>query len=792
MNVSRRWLEAFLRRPLDASDLAEKLAMLGAPVDAVEPIGAELADFVVGQVTELKAHPNADKLRVATVDDGTGTLHNVVCGAPNVMVSGRYPFARLGTKMPGGMVVEKRKLRGEPSEGMLCSSRELGLGDDHDGLLTLSSDVAPGTSLLEVLQLGDDRLVVDVSPNRGDLLCHKGIARELAVAYGIGYRLPALEGEVEVDLPTPTRFAAEAIVGGVKLAIADRVGCRRFLGAVVREVQVGASPDWLRDRLASAGVRSINNVVDATNYVMLELGQPMHAYDAATLHGPAVVVRAALAGEMLVTLDGVERKVPAGALVIADADRVIGIAGVMGGRDTEVTNGTTTLFLECASFDAARVRSTRTAVGLSTDASHRFERGVDRWGAVDAFRRCLRLIVSLTGGSVNDEAVDCFPAPDHPPRVSLRPSRVAQVLGITLPWAELERQLVAMGATIVSKPDDGRIAVDVPGWRSDVVSEIDLIEEIARLHGYARIPDDLRPFRPGQLRDAAAWTAGVRIRLGLAAIGLSEVQTMPLVGDGGEHGPRLLNPLSTELAFLRSALQPSLVRMVEANWAMQTANVRLFEVGTVFSQRQPGAEPVETLRAAFAVTGARAPLHWTDGGKSRRYDRWDAKALFEHLVDLAHPTATVQVQDDHWVARRSDGTPVGECGLLQSDAPAWAGPLFGGEVTVAVEPVAQAGYLPLPTHPAVLRDLALLVPLGRSVAEVAALLRQRGGRHHLESVAVLDEFRAATLPAGMRSVMMRLVFRAADRTLVDTEVEQTIGRLLNSLERELDVTLRTT
>lgn len=792
MNVSRRWLEAFLRRPLDASDVAERLAMLGAPVDAIEPIGAELAGFVVGQVTSLKSHPNADKLRVATVDDGTGTLHNVVCGAPNVIVGGKYPFARLGTVMPGGMVVEKRKLRGEPSEGMLCSSRELGLGNDHDGLLTLSSEAVPGASLLEVLQLGDDRLVVDVTPNRGDLLSHKGIARELAIAYGIPYRLPTFEGEGDVDLPMPTRFGAEAVVSGVKLTIADRAGCRRFLAAVVRGVRVGDSPAWLRDRLASVGVRSINNVVDATNYVMLELGQPMHAYDAATLHGPAVIARAAHPGETLVTLDGIQRSLPEGALVIADADRAIGLAGVMGGRDTEVTDGTTTLFLECAAFDAARVRSARTGVGLSTEASHRFERGVDRWGAVDAFRRCLRLIASLTGGVVDAEAVDCFPAPDHPPRISLRPARVAQVLGITLPWTELEKQLVAMGATVVSKPDDGRIAVDVPGWRSDVVGEIDLIEEIARLHGYGKIPDGLRQFRPGLLADAAEWTAGVRVRLGLAAAGLSEVQTMPLVGDGGEHGPRLLNPQSAELAFLRSALRPSLIHVVESNWAMHNADIRLFEVGTVFSRSQPGAEPIEALHAAFVITGARAPLHWTDGGKPQRFDRWDAKALFGRLVDLAHPTATVQVEDDRWVARRADGTPVGECGRLASDAPAWAAPLFGGEVTVSLEPTARPGYQPMPTYPAVPRDLALLVPLERSVAEVTALLQQRGGRHYLESVAVLDEFRATTLPPGSRSAMIRLVFRATDRTLTDTEVESAVGRLLTSLERELAVILRST
>jgi phenylalanyl-tRNA synthetase beta chain len=368
---------------------------------------------------------------------------------------------------------------------------------------------------------------------------------------------------------------------------------------------------------------------------------------------------------------------------------------------------------------------------------------------------------------------------------------VAQVLGVSLSWNEIEKQLVAIGATVVSKPDDGRIAVDVPGWRSDITSEIDLIEEVARLHGYDSIPDDLRQFRPGLQVDATAWTHAASIRLGLAAAGLSEVQTLPLVGDGGEGGPRLLNPLSAELAFLRSALRPSLVAAVEANWAMQTPDIRLFEVGTVFARSQPGIEPVEAMHAAFVVTGARAPLHWTDGGKARRYDSWDALALFERLVALAHPGASVQVEAGRWVARRADGTLAGECGPLDADAPAWAAPLFGGEVTVAIEPAARKPYRPLPIYPAVPRDLALLLPQDRTVAEVTALLGQRGQRHHLESVAVLDEFRSPTLPSGKRSVMIRVVFRAADRTLTDTEVEQAVGRLLSSLERELDVTLRT-
>jgi phenylalanyl-tRNA synthetase beta chain len=415
MNISRRWLEAFLRQPIDAREAASTLGMLGAPVDAIEPLAEHLAPFVVGRVLSVRQHPDADKLRVTTVDDGSGTIWNVVCGAPNVEAGKSYPFARLGTTMPGGLVIERRKLRGEASEGMLCSARELGLGDDHGGLLTLDTDAAPGTPLVEVLGLDDERLVVDVTPNRPDLLGHKGVARELAAAWKLPMRLPAIPDEVDLDVPPPDRFGDEAVVGGIRVAITDRNGCGRFLAATLRGVRVGPSPAWLRERLEACGLSSINNVVDVTNYVMLELNQPMHAYDAATLRGPAIVVRPARVGETLVTLDGTTRNVPEGALLIADAERAIGVAGVMGGLDTEVTDATTDLLLECAWFAPSRVRAAKRALNLSTDASHRFERGTDRWGAVDAFRRAIRLLVTVAGGTL-EAAVDLHPAPTHPPR----------------------------------------------------------------------------------------------------------------------------------------------------------------------------------------------------------------------------------------------------------------------------------------------------------------------------------------------------------------------------------------
>ncbi len=789
MKISREWLEGFLRRPLQSADVSARLGMLGAPVDGIESLGGDLSPFVVGLVTEVRPHPNADKLRVTSVDDGTGTLSQVVCGAPNVTAGHKYPFARLGTVMPGGLVIEKRKLRGEASEGMLCSARELGLGQEHDGILTLETDAAPGTPLLEIMDAPDERLDVDVTPNRPDLMCHKGVARELAHAYGIAYRLPEIPELVEIDLPPPVRYGDEAIVGGVRLAIADS-GCGRFLGATIRGVKIGPSPAWLVRRLEGAGVRSINNVVDVTNYVMLELNQPMHAYDAATLRGPAVIVRAAREGEALVTLDGVTRKLAAGTLVIADAERVIGIAGVMGGEETEVSGTTTDLFLECAWFEPSRVRSARRAANLSTDASQRFERGTDRWGAVDAFRRAIRIVLTVAGGAVDNATVDCFPAPSFPPRIFLRPSRVSQVLGVALPWIEIEKQLVALGATVVSKPDDGRMAVDVPGWRPDIQTEIDLVEEIARLYGYDKIPTDLRGFRPGARQDDAAWGAMARIRLGLASQGLSEVMTLPMVATGGPGAPRLLNPLSADHSVLRDALLPSLVGEIEANWALHTADIRLFEVGTIFAKGEPGGRPTEALQAGFVVTGARAPMHWSDGGKPALWDRWDARALFERLVALANPSAAVQVEEGGWVARLGDGTVVGHCRQLSADAPPWAAPLFGGEVAVAMTPAPVVPFVPVPAYPAATRDLALLLPMGTAVEQVTALLMQRGQRHELRSVTVVDEYRGKNLPEGRRSVAIRLVFRASDRTLTDAEVEQGLGRLMTSLERELDVTLR--
>ncbi|HEX6644415.1 MAG TPA: phenylalanine--tRNA ligase subunit beta, partial [Gemmatimonadales bacterium] len=755
MNVSRRWLEAFLRRPLDARDVATRLAMLGAPVDAIEPLHAGLAGIVVALVDDVRPHPNADRLRVCTVNAGGAAPLNVVCGAANVTAGKKYPFAPVGSTIPGrppkkpSLTLDRRKIRGEVSEGMLCSLEELGFEPKDDGIWELATDAAPGTPLLEALELADDRLLVDVTANRPDLLGHKGIARELAASYGVPFRLPPIPGAVDIDILASRRVAelrngerAETTTGGVRVAIEDADGCARFHGVVLRDVRVAPSPEWLVRRLEAAGVRSINNVVDATNCVMLEFAQPMHAYDVARLRGPAVVARRGRDGERVVTLDGVERAVSSDMTVIADDGGVIGIGGVMGGRDSEVDDRTTDVFLECAWFEPARIRRTRKALGISTDASYRFERGVDLWNAGEPFRRCIELVLTLAGGVIAEAPVDLWPRITHPPRIFLRTARVAQVLGVELSLHEIERHLVSIGATVVSKPEDGRIAVDVPGWRPDLRSEIDLVEEVARRHGYDAFPSDLRPFRVGAAADAPVVGATERVRGRLIREGLLEAMTLPMVPAEGD-GIRVANPVSEDQAMLRSALLPGLVRQAELNWSRRERDVRLFEIGAAFLPGSEGSLPHESQRVAGVLSGARAPEHWS--GAPPDLDLWDLKATFESAVAAAAPGATIEPDGEGWVARSADGRAIGHAVPLQADAPPWAGPLFGFEVEMHDAAVPPPRFAARPATPAAERDVTLLVPDGIAAGAIVRVL-SNGGVPVLESVRIVNAYRGERVP----------------------------------------------
>jgi phenylalanyl-tRNA synthetase beta chain len=811
MKVSFRWLREIAPGLQGSPDeLAKRLAALGAPVESIERLAEGLEDIVVARVREVRAHPNADRLRVCEVDDGSG-VRSVVCGAPNVVAGGVYPFAPVGATLPGGTTIGRAKLRGEVSEGMLCSERELGLGHGAQGLMTLSEGLAPGIRLVEALALDDSRLDVEVTSNRPDLLSHEGIARELAPGGHASLVLPGFPGEesaavAAVESLELRRDSREASSGRTSVRIEAPELCARYLGLVVRGVRVGPSPPWLQNRLRAAGARPINNVVDATNFVLLELGQPLHAFDLDRLEGHSVVVREARAGETLRTLDGVSRVLVPGMLAICDSARPAAVAGVMGGADSEVTDATRDLLLECAHFTPGPIRATRKALGMTTDASYRFERGVDPEGMARAMHRVARLIVATAGGTLEGPILDCAPRPFSRATVSLRPARVERLLGVPVRSAEIRSLLEPLGFDIEER--SGALAVQVPGFRSfDVKREVDLVEEIARRKGFDAFPEALRPFRPSAVPDHPLFALEDRLRDRLVGLGLREAQT-PAFAPASEGEVELVNPISAEEGFLRTSLVPGLVRRLEHNLARGVRDVRLFEIGTVFRRGGRGELPVEETRVAAVLHGDRRPPHWSDAGGSP-LDLWDLKGVLARVAETAHgsdvevgPVASApEVDSIRYVApeaalaaRDRGGRALGVGGRLVAggaDLPPWASEVWIVEVALPAAPAPESppSYLPLPSHPGVERDLALLVPAGVSVGALLGFVRGRGGEW-LRDIGVFDVYRDDKMGAGERSVAIRLQFRAHDRTLTDAEVEEAVRRIVHDLGEELHVGVR--
>jgi len=787
MDVSYRWLKALAPGIQGtAREVADRLAMLGAPVDEVVDLGAGLGDVLIARVDAVRPHPNADKLRICTVTAGKGEPLQVVCGAPNVEAGRFYPFAPIGASLPGGVQIREAKLRGETSQGMLCSARELGLGRDHAGLMTLAGDHPPGTRFREALGLDDWRLVVDVTPNRGELLSHVGIARELAPGGVDDIDLPPFPGGAKVRFPCKSA-RREGDCGPVHVEIEDVDGCPRYMGAIVRGVKVAPSPEWLATRLRAVGQRPINNVVDATNYVLQELGQPLHAFDLSRLEGGELVIRRAAADETLRTLDGVDRALLESDLVIADARRAVALGGVMGGENSEVTDATTDLFLECALFDPGTVRKTARRLGLSTDASYRFERGVDPEGQPEALARALELIVAVAGGKVA-AAIDVDPRPFDRPAVAVRPERVGRILGTPVEAEEIKRLLEPLGFEVKkSQP----VRVIVPGYRYDVRTEIDVIEEIARRRGYGTFPDTLLPFRPSAVPEDPGVAVERRLRAVLVRWGFLEARTLAFAPEAA-GAVRLLNPLSQEEAYLRTTLAQSLVRRVEHNFAHGVRDVRLFEIGTVFHVPDGGLA-AEERRIAAAFSGARAPAHWS--GSAGTFDVYDLKALLEELA--------AEYEEGRVVAGEVDGAPglhlvaggavVGrgwQAAEGAVDAPAWASPVLLLEAALpAAAGWRAARHQPLPAFPGSERDLALLVPHAVTAAELEETIRGAAGPL-LEAVFPFDLYEGKGLPEGTRSLAWRLRFRGAERTLTDPEVDVSVDRVLAALEERHGVRRR--
>jgi phenylalanyl-tRNA synthetase beta chain len=797
MNVSYRWLQSL--RPelaLSPQEMAEMLALRGAPVEELLPLASGFADLVVARVESFEKHPDADRLSVCQVDAG-GEILQVVCGAQNIQAGAFYPFVAPGSKLPGGHKIRKAKIRGVVSNGMLCSETELEMGSDGDGIMTLEGEFTPGGPLAEAMGLDDWRLDVEITANRGDLLSHVGVVRELSPQGAGEPALPAIPGGSPVTLSLQTD-GDEASNQGVTIRVKDPDLCSRYLGAVIRGVKIGPSPAWLASRIRAAGSRPINNVVDATNYVLMELGQPLHAFDLSKLGQATIEVRRAGEGELIRTLDGEDRRLKDGMLAICDAADPVAIAGVMGGGDSEVTTETTDILLECALFDPGSVRATRTALGMSTDASYRFERGVDPEGMELAVRRAIEIILATSGGTLDEKVLDVCPHRWDGLTVSLRPSRVKVLLGITLSPEEISELLAPLGFQLVGSSED-RLDFSIPGFRSyDVRREVDLLEEVARTYGYDRFPDDLQPFRPGTVPDHPLFQLEDSLRDGLVGRGFFEAQNQSFSSQA-EGEVELSNPVSVQEGFLRAALLPGLRRRVEYNFARGQRSIRLFELGTVFFKGAEGELPREEAHLALIMTGDRSPQHWQGGVQET--DLWELKGLLQWVLPQARlQDARIQDQPPHgsgiapmegFTVIGASGEVLGYAGRMETelvDAPAWAGPVWALEFALPAEPPEETVpvYRPLPTFPGVDRDLALLLPKELPARQVEDLILGSGGPYLAES-KVFDLFEGKGVPAGFRSVAYRLRFQSVERTLTDKDVDRAVRSITNRLREELGV-----
>jgi len=791
MRISYQWLSEYVDDLPAPDELARRLTAVGLEVEAVERRGAELAGVVAARIIASEKHPDAEKLSVTRVDAGAGEPLQIVCGAKNYQVGDVVPLATVGTKLPGGVEIGQAKLRGIESSGMLCSAKELGIDADASGLLILPAGVAPGMPIAKALGLDDVLLEVNVTPNRPDALSHLGIAREVAALLGRPVKAPA---------PRVAEGGGPAS-DAVRIRIEAPEKCHRYAARVIEGVKIGPSPAWLARRLEACGVRPISNVVDATNFVLLELGHPLHAFDLDRVAGHEIVVRTARPGEKMTTLDGKERALDPDDLLIADRDRGSALAGVMGGGDSEIGPGTTRVLLESAWFAPGGIRRTSRRHGLKTEASYRFERGADPGMVLPALDRCAALIAELAGGTVRTGVVDVHPRPARRVEVPMRWSRPGEVLGLAVPAGEARRVLAGLGFEVLGEDGEGA-TFGVPSWRQDVALEEDLIEEIVRVRGYDAIPETLprlaldTPAMPDEER------ALRRVREALEAGGFSEAVSFSFVApadlaayDPSARPVALENPISAELSVMRTGVLPSLLRAAERNLRQRVEDVRLYEVARAYG-RGPGTgdEPAyEWTEVAGVLVGRRSPVGWAVSAD--RVDLYDAKAAVEAVLGalgVASPRWTARPEP--WSHPRASAALLGEreavlgtAGELHPRlAEAFGLPrgVFAFRLDLSAL-LAHAELVPsyrgVPRFPAVLRDLAVVVADDVKAGAVVAAVEEEP---LVEEVTLFDVYTGAPLPAGKKNLALALRYRVPDRTLTDAEVDAAQGRIVARLRED--------
>ena len=817
MKASYRWLRALVPGLTAApAEVAEKLTRAGLEVEGLHAYGAGLEPIVVTAVRKVEPHPSRSGLKLVTVDRGEGHEQRVVCGATNVpSPGGLVVLAPLGTHLPAkGVTIGARDIAGITSEGMLCSEAELGLlppgGGGDDGILVLPSGSAkPGTAFLRALPGASDTIFeINVTPNRPDALGHVGLARELAALYGLPFGFPAPEA--------PMRVAPGKIETIATVTVEDFERCPHYGAAAVVDVKVGPSPDWLRYRLASLGVRPISNVVDVTNLVLFEFGHPIHAFDLDRVRGHGIVVRRARPGETLVTLDGVERKLDPDDLLICDKEVPVGLAGVMGGQGSEIGDRTRRVLIECAYFAPRGIRRTSRRHGLHTEASHRFERGIDRGDTPDVLAHAASLIVDLAAGAAVPGSLHLFESPPPERKATLRSARLDALLGVPVPFPDAIAVLKRLGFTAEPSADQTSATFVIPTFRPDVEREVDLIEEVARVRGLDAIPAVLPAIRPHAPRDLGVLDLA---RTSAVALGMSEAITFGFVSPkdlaqvGAPPSPLVLqNPLGEERSVMRTSLLPGLLDAVRRAWRGGENEVRLFSIGTLFAPGDdPRGLPREVPTFAAVLAGARRNYL----SKPEKFDVYDAKAVAVELIErVSGRAATVRSQAadrraPHLHPRGAgevliDGQPLGRFGPLHPDVlDAWDLAMAG---VVAVEidldllaRVRRPGvrYAPVPRLPAATRDIALVVRDDVPAGEVERVIREAAG-DICESVQIFDVFRGPSLPEGHRSLAFHVVYRdpraatapSEARTLTDREVDERHAAVVSKANAELGATLR--
>ena len=816
MKVTLNWLKQYVDFNWTPEELSERLTMLGIEVEGVQKLGGEFAGVVVAQVITRDKHPNADRLSVCRVADGTGE-RQIVCGAQNFQAGDKVPLILPGASLPAKpgeppFTIKVGKIRNVESHGMMCSPQELGLPEQIDGLLILSPDAKVGQPFAEYLGRPGNDVVYDleITPNRPDLNSLIGIAREISALTGNPLKLP------EIQLPeTPGAATTDSLVG---IRLEDAQLCPRYTARIVRGVKIGPSPDWLRNSLEKVGIRSISNVVDVTNYVMLECGQPLHAFDyhlltAAAGAKPTIVVRRATDQEAFTTLDGKPRVLTPENLLIADEGKAIALAGVMGGQNTEINNQTVDVLIESAYFKPQNIRATSKKLELRTDASYRFERGADIGISDWASRRAAQLILQTAGGTLTSGVVDAYPHPAKRTEITLRHHKVGDLLGVKISASENVRSLRALGLEVTIENGEEFCLVSVPSYRVDLKHEVDLIEEITRLFGVDKIPSTPPRGATGSHPHDDVHDELADARRILTGLGLQETQGQTLISDksaggllngtapGSAQVIPLANPLSSDMNLLRPSLLPGLLDALRHNLNRKNEDLAFFEVGRVFNLVNGVTR--EERRIAIALTGARNAAFWSGPDREARCDIYDLKGLLEEFleqfgfrgVSLNRRADSTQLFLESASVQLGKNT-LGELGqLLPTLARQYdlRDAVFMAELNLDLmltlyRPAARS-FKALPEFPAIRRDVAMLVPENTAHEAVLAAVRQAKPQN-LESVQLFDVFRGKNITPGQKSMAYAFTYRHAERTLTDGEVNATHDKVVDSFKRTLQATIR--